>query len=158
MKYSDFLILNHADASDVLIFILLIIFYSLVITAIAFISQSIVIVKDYYQSHPGSLKNHFMQGKFLYLLISIFKTIFEKDILYLIRSPKMFSIYITPILFTSVIEIRNKFVSSEHLLPIFITVLLWSLPLFHYLLCNQTILIIKIYCLQYLLIWSRCTE
>ncbi|UJA35754.1 elicitor-associated permease-like protein [Bacillus velezensis] len=123
VKYSDFLILNHADASDVLIFILLIIFYSLVITAIAFYLTKRCYRKGLLSISSRELKKSFYARKVSLFINKYIQNYFlKKDILYLIRSPKMFSIYITPILFTSVIEIRNKFVSSEHLLPIFITV------------------------------------
>ena len=44
----------------------------------------------------------------------------KKDLLYVLRTPKLFSVYVSPLLFTSVIEFKNHFASSGITLTILI--------------------------------------
>ncbi|RAK15642.1 hypothetical protein B0I26_1192 [Anoxybacillus vitaminiphilus] len=67
--------------------------------------------KSFYSAKISNYIHRFFRNAFL-----------KKDILYLIRSPKLFSVYVTPILFTSVLEIKNQFASSGILLTVFIQI------------------------------------
>jgi hypothetical protein len=67
--------------------------------------------KSFYSNKTTAVVHRFIDNYFL-----------RKDLLYLIRTPKLFSVYVSPLLFTSVIEFKNHFASSGVTLTILINV------------------------------------
>jgi hypothetical protein len=67
--------------------------------------------KSFYSNKATVVIHKFIDNYFL-----------KKDLLYLIRTPKLFSVYVSPLLFTSVIEFKNQFASSGITLTILINV------------------------------------
>ncbi|AOY05437.1 elicitor-associated permease-like protein [Bacillus subtilis] len=123
VKYSDILLSNHISGVGVLLFTLLISCYTIILASIAFYLTRHCYIKGLLSISSRDIEKSFYAKRVSLFINKYINNHFSrKDILYLIRSPKMFSVYITPVLFTSVIEIRNKFVTSEHLLPVFITI------------------------------------
>jgi hypothetical protein len=68
--------------------------------------------KSFYSTQLTKLINKFIHNQFI-----------KKDLLYIVRSPQLFSNYISPLLVMSLVEYRNQFASSDIFLPILVNIL-----------------------------------
>ncbi|MFD0769218.1 elicitor-associated permease-like protein [Bacillus sp. CGMCC 1.60114] len=122
-KYPEYLLVNHIDTMDVGIFTITLSANTMISLLLAYFLTSYCYKKGLLSVSSRDIKKSFYATKFSVFVNKHIKDFFlKKDVLYLSRSPKLFSAYLTPILFTSVIETKSHFVSSGILFPIFINV------------------------------------
>jgi hypothetical protein len=123
LQYPEYLLENSVETKSVAIFTLLIILYaSFTIPLVYFLTDhcyqkglltiSLRDLDQSFYSHKTSLFIHtYVQDHFI-----------KKDLLFVLRTPKLFSVYVSPLLFTSVIEFKNQFASSGISLTVLINI------------------------------------
>ncbi|MED0673552.1 elicitor-associated permease-like protein [Aneurinibacillus aneurinilyticus] len=122
-KYPEYMLANQITGADIGIFSLVSIANMLILLFLAFSLTSFCYKKGLLSVSSRDLEKSFYISKLSAFLNKHVENAFlKKDILYLIRSPKLFSVYITPILFTSILEIRIQFASLGVFFSIFISV------------------------------------
>lgn len=122
-KYPEYMLANQIAGADIGIFTLISIINMFILLFLAYSLTSYCYKKGLLSVSSRDLEKSFYISKLSMFLNKHIENFFlKKDILYLIRSPKLFSVYITPILFTSVLEIRIQFASLGVFFSIFISV------------------------------------
>ncbi|USK36444.1 hypothetical protein LIT25_27150 (plasmid) [Bacillus sp. F19] len=122
-QYPKYLLDNHFNLIDAGLFTVFITINTLCLIPIAYWITNFCYKRGLLTVSLRDLEKSFYSIKISSILHKYIKNYFvRKDLLYLIRSPKLFSVYVSPILFTSVIEFRNQFASSGISLTILINV------------------------------------
>ncbi|MGG1630880.1 elicitor-associated permease-like protein [Rossellomorea sp. NRS-1567] len=123
LQYPEYLLENSIELKSVAIFTLLIILYaSFTIPLVYFLTDHCykkglltISLRDldqsFYSNKASTFIHRYIQDHFI-----------KKDLLYVLRTPKLFSVYVSPLLFTSVIEFKNQFASSGITLTILINI------------------------------------
>ncbi|MGM0890633.1 MAG: elicitor-associated permease-like protein [Bacillota bacterium] len=122
-QYPKYLLDNQINLIDVGLFTVFISINIICLIPIAYWITDFCYKRGFLTVSSRDLEKSFYSIKVSAFFHKYIKNYFlRKDLLYLIRSPKLFSVYVSPILFTSVIEFRNQFASSGVTLPILINV------------------------------------
>lgn len=122
-KYPEYLLANQINGANAGIFTLISIANMIILLFLAYSLTGYCYKKGLLSVSSRDLEKSFYISKISVALNKYVQNFFlKKDILYLIRSPKLFSVYITPVLFTSVLEIKIQFASSGVFFSIFISV------------------------------------
>ncbi|UAC48029.1 hypothetical protein K6959_15790 [Bacillus aquiflavi] len=123
LQYPKYLMINNIKFIDVGLFTIFI-----ALNTLCFIAAAYWITAYSYKKGLLTISSRDLEKSFYSLFVTnvihkhIHTHFIKKDLLFLIRSPQLFSVYVSPILFTSVIEIRNQFASSGVLLTVLINI------------------------------------
>lgn len=122
-RYPQYLLTRQLDFQDVGMFTVFTVIHSFCSLLVAYWMTNYCYKKGLLTISSRDLEKSYYGMKISDLIHKLFKNDFiKKDLLYLIRSPKLFSVYVSPLLFTSVIEYRNQFASSGIAFVIFISI------------------------------------
>lgn len=123
-QYPKYLLINKISYQGVGVFTVFTLISALFFILPAFLITNYCYNKGLISVSLRDLEKPYYSNKVSVLLHKYIKNYFlKKDVLYLIRSPKLFSVYISPLLFTSVIEFRTRYASSDFSLSVFINIL-----------------------------------
>lgn len=113
LQYPKYLLGSPIDLIEVGLFYILISINVICFIPIAYLITNYCYKRGFLTISLRDIEKSFYSNKISAFINKYIKNFFiRKDLLYLIRSPKLFSVYISPILFTSLIEYKNQFASG----------------------------------------------
>ncbi|TMU83453.1 ABC transporter permease [Bacillus sp. BHET2] len=121
LQYPEYLLENSIDLKSAVTFTILILLNALCMVFLVYFLTGYcykkglltISLRDLDQSYYSHMTSSFIH-KYIH------NPFIKKDLLYLLRTPKLFSVYVSPLLFTSVIEFKNQFASSGFTITILI--------------------------------------
>jgi hypothetical protein len=113
LQYPKYLLGAPLDVMEVGLFTLFITVNSLCFIPIAYFITDYCYKRGFLTISLRDIEKSFYSNQISIVINKYIKNFFiRKDLLFLVRSPKLFSVYLSPILFTSVIEYKNQFASG----------------------------------------------
>ncbi|GGE83804.1 elicitor-associated permease-like protein [Priestia taiwanensis] len=122
-QYPNYLLLNKIDLLNAGLFTLFVLINALCFIPIAYWMTNYCYNKGLLSISSRDLDRSFYLNKVSNVIHKCIGSHFiKKDLLYLLRSPKLFSVFVSPFLLTSVLEYKNQFASSGSLLTVLINI------------------------------------